>query len=200
MPRTLLRLVVMILVGLVAPVATPLAGAQEDPYGGTTTTVQLPRSDVECDLSVTSARAGSSVTATVRNVAPGVVVRVRFGGQEVGRAEAESDAVTSVQIEFRVPPVSPGRYLVTAVGADFTARCGADTDGYFAVLAAQTDRGDDRSLPRTGVYVALLVAMAAALLLVGRAVLESARRRRLRIERAMRDEAKHLARSGRPPT
>ena len=189
----------MSLIGFVALLAdTGAAHAQEDPYGGTTTTRQLPRTEVECELSATSGPAGVAVTATVRDMPPGSTVRLLFGGEEVGRGTV-TGASTTVLIDFRVPAVNPGRYLVTAVGGDVTVACGTDTDGYFAVLAAQATRGDDRSLPRTGVYAALLVAAAAALFVVGRGVLEASRRRRRTLEQAMRAEAKHLASSAHRP-
>lgn len=198
MTRTLVRLLVASLLGWGSLVGHGLAAsAQEDPYGGTTTTTEAPRAEVTCELSVTEARVGASVTALVREVPAGATVRVLFGGQEVGRATAATGAGTTVEVTFDVPDLAPGRYLVTAVGGSFTARCGAGTDGYFAVLAAQTGAGGGGSLPRTGVYAGLLAASALALLLVGRALLESSRRRRARLEAALRAEAKHLVPAGR---
>jgi hypothetical protein len=166
------------------------AGAQEDPYGSTTTTTTEPSGvEASCELSTNVASAGAEVTATVAGVPVGETVRLLFGGAEVGRATAnQSDgqsAVTTVQIRFTVPAVDDGSYLVAAVGATFTAECsGGFAAGTAEVLGFTVERGAGApgssgrgSLARTGVAIALLLAVALALLIVGRALVDSARQR-----------------------
>jgi len=189
-----------------ALVAAP-AGAQDpDPYGGTTTTAGGTTAEASCSLSVTVGEAGDPVTATVINVEVGGTVRILFGGVEVGRATApaqggEAQTTTSVSITFEVPDVEPGRYLVTAVGADFTATCSASVGGQFEVRETEVlaggvtrDGGGEggSSLPRTGLYLALLVTIAIGLLLLGRTLLERSRRRRRRAHRAAWQAGNHL--------
>lgn len=170
--------------------AAPAAAQDEDPYGSTTTSTAPPGPDPTCGLSVVRGAVGASVTATIVNVPIGSTVRLLFGSAEVGRGTAEAD--TTVEIPFEVPDVAPGTYLVTAVGATFTAVCSPEAEG-FAVLGASQSRGDGGSLPRTGVYVALLIAVAAALLLGGRMALEASRRQKRRLARQARDDAQHFA-------
>lgn len=183
--------------GAVALVAALLAGsavagAQEDPYGSTTTTRSLPRTDPSCDLSVTSGTPGTAVTATVSGLPAGATVRVVFDGSEVGRGTVDADAggaEGSVAIDFRVPVRPPGRYGIAAVGADVTVVCGADDGGQFSVLAAAQGQGR-APLPRTGIYVGLLVVVAGALLLFGRGLVSASRRgRRTHGSRAGRHRA-----------
>lgn len=208
----LLAVAVLALVGLGAP-----ASAQEDPYGSTTTTEGEPTFEASCELSVTVAPPGTAVTASVFNVPFGGTVRVLFAGTEVGRATApmsaqatspavafggrvlagQADGVTTVTVDFVIPAVAPGQYLVTAVGDTFTCECSPNAGG-FEVLAATsgTGGGGGGALPRTGIYVALLVAIGLALLVGGRAVLAESRRRK---RRASRQRAQHLAQAARRP-
>lgn len=153
----------------------------QDPYGGTSTSVlSNPIERPTCEVSVTSGVAGTSVTATVGNAPAGGTVRILFGGTSVGQATAAPGAASTLQVPFVVPELSPGPYLVTAVGLDFTAVCSPGTGGLFDVLsdAIERDGGGGGSLPRTGIYVLLLLAVAAALILLGRVLMEEARRRR----------------------
>jgi hypothetical protein len=165
---------------------------------------------------MTSGDAGASVTATVRNVPFGETVRMLFGGTEVARATAplQSQSVgapvllggqvlaqqatrATVSVDFVVPDVEPGSYLVTAVGVDFTAECTFEGGGFDVVdvLGDAVTRGGGGGgfLPRTGMYVLLLLVIGAALVLVGRALLEESRRRR-DVERDARRAANHLNR------
>lgn len=183
-PGAIVAACCLILVGVAGP-----AGAQ-DPYGGTTTTTGTtpPELRPACALSVTAGAPGTSVSAQVTNVPSGGTVRILLGGTEVGRGTAQATTATTLAIAFVVPDLAPGRYLVTAVGADFTLRCGPDADGMFEVLAGSQGRADggsgSGSLPRTGIYVGLLLALALALFLAGRALLEASRRRSARAEQA----------------
>jgi hypothetical protein len=201
MPRLTLRLLCLtagLLVLAVGPV--PPADAGDGPYGPTTTTEPPAGADPTCSLNKGSGVPGDRVTASVTNVPVGQVVRIFFDGEEVARSEAGAEVVangrstvvllggtvvaagvetTTVTIDFNVPDVDPGRYAVAAVGDTFTSACGSGEGGEFAVLASRVGGGSggDDSLPKTGIYVALLVAVALALVLGGRALLGASRRR-----------------------
>jgi hypothetical protein len=196
--------------GALITLVTLLAGtaAAQDPYGGTSTTAGEPAVAASCELSVTSGEAGASVTATVSNVPFGGTVRILFGGVEVGRGTAPLQsqsvgapvllggrvlspqaALTSLSIPFVVPDMRAGTYLVTAVGVDFTCVCNPGGAG-FEVLADVIARGGGGgALPRTGIYALLLLAIAIALILLGRAFVEESRRRRRKAEWDLRAEA-----------
>lgn len=183
------------LVLLVATWAWPAAAGAaqaDDPYGPTSTTP--PSSfEPECDLSVTTGAPGTRVTATVTNVPPGGTVRILFDGSEVGRGTAPEapatfrrapiqTAATTLEIDFVVPDLGPGTYIVSAVGANFTLECSPDADG-FGVLAGATgdtpgSGDDDGRLAFTGLNLLLLLLVALALILAGRYVLRMARQRR----------------------
>lgn len=167
------------------------AGAQDgDPYGSTTTTAPTQVS-ATCELSSSSGSAGAQVTATVGGVPVGETVRMLFDGTEVGRGTADagdgSSATTSVQIAFQVPEVESGTHTIAAVGASFTAECSASFGaGGASVLGFTVERGRAAGgsstasgggrLARTGVAIVLLVAVALALVVIGRTLLEPGRR------------------------
>ena len=171
------------------------AAAQDDPYGPTSTTTTAPGSLVpSCRFDLEAGVPGATATVTVHNVPPGGTVRIIIGGEEAGRAtaplqgQAASSPVlfggvalpaqattTDLDVPFVVPDLPPGQHLVTAVGADFTITCETEA---IEVLGASESRGGGGSLPRTGIFVALLLAIALALFLVGRALLHASRRRR----------------------
>lgn len=167
----------------------PAAGAQEDPYGSTTTTAATQVS-AACSLSSSAGSANAQVTATVSGVPVGEVVRILFDGDEVGRGTAEGDgqsATTTVQIGFTVPDVEQGAYSVVAVGASFSAECSAGFGTGASVLGFTVDRATTGSgkvsgksgagaLASTGLAVGLLVAVAIALLVVGRSLRDQSRR------------------------
>jgi hypothetical protein len=208
--RTTSRLLAALLgAALVIGVAAPLAGAQ-DPYGSTTTTAPPVRQiEATCGLSIGSGRPGDSVTATVRGVFLGENVRIFFDGVQVASGTAPTTAsaatgggglartdrrvvalssadvavfnapaqvtTTSVTLTFTVPNAAPGTHIVTAVGDTFSCFC--NPNGEFQVLASKSPR----SLPRTGVYVALYLVLAAILLGIGSELVLRARRRRARL-------------------
>jgi hypothetical protein len=197
--RRLAGLVAVIAVALVVTLSAP-AWAGDDPYGSTTTTTVAPGETPSCNLDVGEGPPGAAVTATVGDVPLGTTVRILFDGQEVGRATADDTAANAaspvvvfggrtlgagtatatVEIDFVVPARDPGRYAVVAVGPAFTSTCTFGSQGDFGVLAAgaATDGGDEGSLPKTGVYIGILVAIGIALVVVGRTVLAASRRRR----------------------
>jgi len=172
--------------------AAPTAGAQTDPYGSTTTTAP-PTGELTatCSLSIPEGRPGDTVVATVNNVFFGERVRLLFDGVQVGATSAPLAAssvgapvafggvalpaqavATSVKITFTVPKAAVGSHTVSAVGDTFTCLC--NPNGLFRVLAPKAGG----KLAKTGVYAALLLAMAAVFLLSGRAFVAESRRRR----------------------
>lgn len=170
----------------VAFLAGTPASAQEDPYGSTTTT-RPPGGEPSCHLRTRSGVVGSRATVTVRAVPRGTTVRVLFDGQQVAEGQATgpgSSPRMNIDIDFTVPEAEPGAHEVTAVGVDFSVSCRTGTGARFEVLASGESRGGGGSLARTGVYVGLLVAVAGALLVAGRALLVESKRRRRRAGRS----------------
>ena len=207
---------------LLALVASPAAAQDPDPYGATTTTAPIDFFPT-CHYTLDASAPGTAASLTVTNVPFGSTVRVLVGGVEAGRATAPlaaqaasagvlfggaalpaQAATTTLVIPFTVPDLPPGVYQVTAVGADFTLTCDQETievlggGGSDGGADSGTDGGKDSgglgSLPRTGIYVGLLLASALILLLVGRALTEASRRKREEAERRARGEARRAAR------
>jgi hypothetical protein len=180
-PRALvLAIAAVATAGLAA--AAPSAGAQEDPYGGTTTTTAAGAS-VGCELHASSGTVGSSASVTVRDVKPGAHVRVLFDGEEVAEAtaDAESNGPADLDIAFEVPSRAPGSYEVFAVGPSFSARCAtaAGVAAYEVVRGvAGGGGGSSGFLPRTGVELVALIALACTVIAVGLQLRATARRRR----------------------
>ncbi len=195
-------LVAALLTGLAADTA-----AAQDPYGSTTTT-RPPAREVEatCGLSIPEGRPGDTVVASVNGVFLGENVRILFDGVQVGSGTApsvaaasvggavqfngaalaaQSSSTTSVKITFRVPNAAVGTHVVTAVGDTFSSFC--NPNGAFRVLASKSAR----SLPRTGIYIALYLVLAAILLGIGSELVLRARRRRLRLLSAAEDDDRY---------
>jgi hypothetical protein len=185
-------LALALMVGVGAVIAAAPAGAQEeDPYGSTTTTSTPPGQTPSCRLRTASGEVGSRASVTVKAVARGTTVRLLFDGRPVAEAEATGPGNSpriNVDIDFTVPEAEPGMHEVTAVGADFSVSCrtsrgnGFEVVGDAQVLSAQVGRGDGgndggSSLPRTGIYLGLLVAVALGLVVAGRALLAGSKRR-----------------------
>jgi hypothetical protein len=185
MTSTRLRLLGAVGAGVMAVLllAGPVA-AQDGPYGSTTTTRPDGGPRPSCRLNPGAVAPGSSSSARVTAVPRGSTVRIFFAGEQVAEAEASgpgSSARVNVNVPYTVPEVDPGSYPVTAVGETFTAPCGEQrVEGESEVRGAQVPRGGggSGSLPRTGLTVGLLLAVALALIVGGRALLEGARRRR----------------------
>ena len=168
----------------------PVAGAQQNPYGSTSTTAPA-EVEATCGLTVPKGAPGTEVTASVKGVFFGETVRIRFDGTTVatvtaplaaasvgapvafgGTALAAQAATTTVNVKFTVPKNAVvGKHIVTAVGDTFTCFC--NPNGEFTVLA-----GAGGGLVKTGVNAVLTLVVAFALLLVGRVLLSSSRRRR----------------------
>jgi hypothetical protein len=171
-----------------AAFAPGASGAQTAPaddcdpiYGCPTTTPTT--LNPHCEMSVSEARPGDTVTAKVTGVAPGTELHVSFNGEIVATGEADAEGKASIQ--FTVPSVDDGQYRVFVTGAGVSAECSLDPG--FAVLGSGQGNGggdDGGSLAFTGANVAILVAVALVLLIAGRAFLEASRRRRLARVRA----------------
>jgi hypothetical protein len=164
------------------------AGGCDDTYGCTTTTSSDTRAET-CSLSSGVADPGDTVGVVVTDVAPGSSFEVRFDGTRVGEGTADpegDEAGVDVSTSFVVPAnASEGMHVVTAVGIDFTVRCtfeGKDLEVGSSAIGGPLPRTDG-PLPRTGAEIALWLAIALALLIVGRTLVESSRRRRRRARR-----------------
>ncbi|MGH9275785.1 MAG: hypothetical protein ACRDZU_14155 [Acidimicrobiales bacterium] len=191
----------------VAVLAIAPAGAQQDPYGNTSTTA-APDSGLvpTCSFDLRTGSPGDTGELHVENVPFGGTVRVLIGGAEAGRATAPLAAqaagapvrfggtalpaqarATTLDIPFTVPDLPPGQHTVTAVGVDFALTC--DPGGLEVLAASEKSRGG--FLPRTGIYIALLLVIAIVLLIVGRRLVSASRRRRLDMERARPSSHQH---------
>lgn len=161
------------------------SGAQDGgPYGSTTTT-EGGGGTPSCQLRTKAAAPGETVTVHLKAIARGDEVEIRLDGEPLAQATATksgSSPRVSFDVDFVVPTdTQPGTHSVAAVGADFNASCqtgsGEDLEvAAGAVRSGEKERGGG-SLARTGMYLALLVAVALGLLVVGRAVLAESRRR-----------------------
>ena len=179
--------------GLAAITPARPAAAQEvcDPaYGCEPPPPQGPPAPVppECTASPTEGEVGARIDVTVTNVPGGSSVDLRFDGTVVATGSAPPGEASDVAMSFTVPETNPGRHSLIAVGAGFQADCAFATGGV-AVLAggAEAPGGGagiggvgGGSLARTGIAIALLVAIGLALVVGGRAALESSRRSRRR--------------------
>lgn len=182
------RLVLGVALCITVVLAALPAHAQEDPYGGTTTTRPPGGGNPSCTTDRNTGAPGDTGTATLHHVLVGEHVDIEIGGEVAGSGEAEGpgdeSGRTTFDITFVVPQLDPGEYSIAAVGATFTVRCGS---GEFDVEVAGADtsrsgpdssRGGGGFLPRTGAELALWLAIAVLLALVGWAAVRAARRRR----------------------
>lgn len=168
--HTVRRLFLM--VGLLAALGLAMptvAGAQEDPYGGTSTSTTQPGDDPVCTLDETEVQVGASASGTVAGLEVGAEVEIRFDGDVVDQVVADDSG--SALFSFPVPDVAAGTYEVVAVGATFSVICGGEALTVLAAGAGGGDRpgGQDggSSLARTGADLAPLIALAAALIALG---------------------------------
>jgi hypothetical protein len=172
--------VVLLVLGLALAPSTALA-QNDEPYGPTTTTTTTPPDDApHCMTLQVDGRVGDTATVRVDHVPHGTTVRILIGGEEAGRATAPSgfqSGTVTMNIEVVVPNLPPGTYEVVAVGAGFTISCRVGDGNLFDVLAAadRRDSGFD-VLAFTGLNILLLIAIALALLLIGRQLLRRSKR------------------------
>jgi LPXTG-motif cell wall-anchored protein len=201
--RTSTRLAFALLAGLlVLAFSAPAAHAQQDPYGSTTTSIAKPRIvEATLDLQPDKAKVGDTVVATVGSVFFGEKVDIVFDGVVVGRGQAPlaaasagapvafngaalpaqaDDISTTIKITFSVPNASVGQHKVAAVGDTFVVEKG------FEVLSGT----GTSKLPKTGIYIALLLVIGLALIVGGRAFIAASRvRRRTNAAFMLDDEA-----------
>ena len=176
-----------------------------DPYGciNTTTTTATPPGQLlpECVVSDPTPIVGQTVTILITNVPVGLTVVLLLDGQQVDSAvagagpqalgaapaggaksarsaaapKAPAQAVANVTFEFTMPALEAGNHTLRAVGNGFVCECNTLVLAR-AVEGTNTNRGGG-SLARTGFTVLGLLVLAAVLLLVGRSMVESSRRR-----------------------
>jgi hypothetical protein len=166
-----------------------------------------------CSIVPESAEAGSTVTGTLKNVPIGTEVSLLFDGDVVAKKTATADgqgqqalgiggrsaghlsvaalAVTATGgavISFIVPgSASAGTHTVVFSGAGFS--CDPTFGKGFAVLGASTTRRPG-SVARTGIEVAMYLAVALALIVAGWQLARFARARQRRIARQNRVHAR----------
>jgi hypothetical protein len=203
--RTRARIAAALIGAVALPLmAAPVASAQTDPYGSTTTTAPVREVTATCGLSLGQGRPGDTITATVGGVFFGETVRILFDTTVVAQTTAplaaastggavlfggtavagqDDDVSTTVTLKFQVPKgADSGTHVVSAVGDTFTCFC--NPEGHFKVLG---DTGS--SLARTGVEVGLLAAIALALLVLGRGLVTTAKARRAERSRQAGEQA-----------
>ncbi len=188
---------VLLAVGVLASPARAQDGGNT-PYGGTSTTID-DGPEASCRLRARVLSPGETATAQVKAVARGTHVEIRFDGEVVAEEDASgpgSSPRLNMEIDFVVPAdAGPGEHTVTAVAPSFTLSCQAPGGGDLEVRGASVERGDaGGSLPKTGVYIALLVVVALALLVAGRAFVEASRQRARAERREPRRRQHHSSR------
>jgi len=176
-------LLAIVALPLLAQTSAQAAPTGDDPYGSTTTTADH-GPQPSCRLRETTVAPGDTDTARLKAVPRDSEVEIRFDGRVVAKDTASgagSSPRVNADIDFVVPSdATSGDHDVTAVSSEFTAPCGTATvpDGEVLGETVTNDgTGGSGSLPKTGVYVALLLVIGVALLIVGRAVLEASRQR-----------------------
>ena len=165
--RLLMMVGLLVALGLAMPT---VAGAQDDPYGGTSTSTTQPDANPVCTLDGTEVQVGASASGTVAGLEVGAEVEIRFDGDVVDQVVADDSG--SAAFSFAVPDVAAGTYEVVAVGATFSVICGGEPLTVLAAGAGPTGSGPGgqdggSSLARTGADLAPLIALAAALIALG---------------------------------
>src|SRR4051794_17081040 len=156
-----------------APSRATAQSACDDAYGCDTTTT-APPTQPTCTLDKTSAAPGATITATIQGTEAGAAISIAFDGTVV--KTGNSDNSGNATLQFTVPAnASPGKHTVVFFGTGFS--CDPTSGSGFQVLAKAKARG---ALSRTGIDVALYLAIAAVFLLVGSQLVFLARRRRRR--------------------
>jgi hypothetical protein len=183
-PRQLL--VATLLAVIAVPLAASASTAQTcDPYygcGTTTTGGSLPPS---CSQAGGAVSGGEVRFATVDHVPAGATIRITFDGVTVGSGLAS--ATGHANVAFTVPDeVGPGVHPVFAIGAAFSVACGTfgttEAPQPADVAGNNAERGAS-SLPRTGIEIAFLVALAVVLVVGGQRLVAYELRRRRRVGR-----------------
>jgi hypothetical protein len=166
----------------------------DDPYCKLEPSPPTPPPD--CTASSSTAARGDHLFATISNVPVGSQVALTFDGVKVGEATATSDgaarpALGGAVVHWTVPveaEAGPHALVFSGVGVFCNP-----ADGGLEILGETTTRVGGGSLARTGTQVALYLAFALVLVVVGAQLLRVARRRRRRAIRR-RNEVGHLDR------
>lgn len=172
--------------------AAPIAVAQAcDPAYGCPPSSVPPVINPVCTISPASAAAGDVVTATLSNVPVGREVKLLFDGQVVAQGVTSGSGATgSVGLSFTVQAgTTAGLHTVVFVGAGF--QCDPTNGAGYRIVSvlgeSQTRQPTSGSsvgtLARTGIAIALLLAIALVLVIAGSALVRATRRRRRRAER-----------------
>jgi hypothetical protein len=171
--------------------AAPVARAACDPvYGCTTTTTQ--GVSASCALSGSAnVSPGETVVATLDNVPPGTAANLTLDGATVASGTASSQG--SLTLTFTVPSnAAPGTHQLLFVGGGVL--CDPTGGAGLSVLGAELSRGSTDTprsggdtMARTGMKVALYLAIALVLVIIGWTLVQAARRRRRRSLRARND-------------
>lgn len=191
------------LLALALAAAPAAAQDPEDPYGPTSTTSTTeppPELEATCSVELEVGVPGTQGLVRIENGPGGIEVRVLVGGAEAGRGTTPKappgEPAPPATIPFTVPDLPDGDYPVSVVGLDFTLECGveglADQDvagvrvrrrppaaggatGSGGTLRVPLPGVGAVELPATGVAAGVLVAMAVALAVVGRSLIQSSR-------------------------
>jgi len=158
----------------------PAAAAQDDPYGPTSTTTEPPAA-IQCRIATEVVVPGAHATIEVVAPPPGELLRVLIGSNQVAQTTVPDPAPASLDVSFRVPELAEGVHTVSIVGVDFTILCHAgQLSGVEGVRVDRPSSGTGAGranrnpsiggvdLPVTGIAAGLLVAVALALLVIGR--------------------------------
>jgi len=167
-------------------------------------TTPPPGPQVSCSISAEAAAVGDPVIVTVVNVVVGTEISLSIDGVVIAKSTATADGqgnqtaaalapaghlaaraaeLGGAVIKFTVPSsLSPGKHTLVVFGAGFS--CSPTANG-FAVLGSEVTRGelprsDSGSLARTGLQIALFLAIALVLILAGYMLVKEAQRRRRR--------------------
>jgi hypothetical protein len=168
------------LVGAVLLLATGTPAGAQDPYGSSTTTAG-PGPETTCRLREDVSAPGATATARVNAVPRDTDVEIRLDGEVVAEETATGpgqSAQVNIDIDFVVPDdTEPGAYEVFAVGAGFSVSCGTLSVEGEAAPAGFSGDGRSGSGVQTGIYLAIALAVLAALVMVRRSVLDTSRQR-----------------------
>lgn len=179
-----------LLLAALASTLVAMPAAAQDPGGpyGSTSTTGGPGGQPDCQLLTRAAAPGESARVRLREIPRGTSVQIRLDGEVVAEATASQPGNAprvTFEVSFVVPAdTEPGFHAVTAVGAGFNVPCqrqnGQDLEVSEAQVKGNTvtrDGSRGGSLPRTGIYVALLVAVGLGLVALGRTLLGESHRR-----------------------
>ncbi|MGI8663307.1 MAG: hypothetical protein ACR2LQ_08885 [Acidimicrobiales bacterium] len=187
---------------LSAPTAASAAPAACDPFYGCTPTTPVPPPAVTCTISAQVVSRGDVVIGSIHGVLVGTLVSLTIDGTTVGQSYATVDGQGSPQppstasagvyggaaIAFTVPAdFASGAHSFAFVGVNVSCSLGSVNvlgpslvggGGSGAETGAKSG-----SLARTGMEVALFLAIALLLILIGSSLVKAARRRRRRAVR-----------------